>query len=149
MLARGTGFQGNMRARLNDGTTLYCAKGSIWLNVQRKLIGKIGGIAGTGQRAREWIAGPNLKRVHPSWKRRVKAGRMVPGLSRHNGGCAPRYQYPYKHSPFNGNSFTKPIVQWFYSWQVDGTTIPEAFGYRGNRNVHWFNKADRVAPPKG
>jgi len=139
---------GNARFRLNDGTTLYCAKGNIWLNVRRKLIGKIGGIAGTGQRGKEWIAGPNRKAVARNWQGRVKYKRRVPGMTRF-GGCPPRYQYPYRNSPWNGNGPNKPIVQWFNSWKADGDTLPSAFGYSRGKSVHWFNKADRSSPPKG
>lgn len=139
---------GNFHARLNDGTQLYCAKGNIWIQAPRKLIGKIGGIAGTGIRGKDWIAGPSRSYVHPTWKKKFKYNQKVPGLTQYNG-CAPRYQYPYRNSPYNGNHLNKPIVQWFNSWKCDGATLPSAFGYTKGKNEHWFNKSDRSRAPSG
>merc|ERR1711959_325080 len=136
---------GNMKVNLNDGTELYCAKGSIRLTVPKKLTGKVGGMAGMGVKGKDWIAGPNMAQIHGSFKAKVKPGKLIPGLP----GCPQRYQYPIRGSPYNGNAETKPIVQWFRSWQGDGDKIPEAFGYLGNKNSKWFNEVDRSNPPKG
>merc|ERR1711966_133645 len=127
---------GNLNVKLNDGSELYCAKGSIRLTIPKKLVGKIGGIAGTGVKSKDFVVGPNKARMA---NKGLKPGSKMPGL----GGCPPRYQYPIRGSPYNGNAENKPVVQWFYSWMVDGASIPEAFGYLGNKNSNFFNTADR------
>lgn len=138
MRARGT--RHSFQANLADGTQLTCHKASISLRAPRKLTGKIGGMAGTGIRNKDWIAGPNRKGG-------VKEGQMVPGLS----GCRPRYQYHNPRSPFNGNSPNKPVVKWMKSWQIDGRSVPSAFGYCCGRNAGSFNRVagQKIKPIKG
>lgn len=122
---------GNFQAVLSDGTSVMCAKGSIAISIPKMLIGKVEGLAGNGKSGKEYIAGPNTKASGG-----IKAGSQIPGLT----GCKHHAQYPKPKSPFNGNSPTKPIVKWFKSWQVDGVTIPSAFGYGPGRGAGSFNR---------
>jgi len=137
---------GNFRAYLTrDSIQLICSKGSIRLRVPRKLRGKISGLAGNGLKRREWIVGPNPKGG-------LRKGSQVNFRNFHHN-CAPRYQYPYPNSPYNGNRPSKPIVKWFNSWAIDGKTVPSIFTYRpgSKHNAGSFNRVagQRIKPIKG
>merc|ERR1712166_859136 len=64
--------------------------------------------------SKDWMMGPN-KAAYPQ----TQPGKQMPGLA---GACHRRWQYTIRSSPFNGNHPSKPLVKWFKSWQVDGTT---------------------------
>lgn len=124
---------GNFMAYLTrDGIRLRCGKGSIHLTVPRKLQGKIAGLAGNGLRGREWAAGPNPRGRLPAYHQ--------VNFKNHHGNCAPRYQYPYPNSPFNGNRASKPVVKWFNSWGVDGKKVPSVFYYLPGHSAGSFNR---------
>lgn len=134
-----------LQAIMNDGTRLYCRRHSIFLRLPRKYIGKVHGLAGSGQGApNDWQCGPNTDACPE-----CKPGQALPAMKNT---CSPHYVYGDRNHPFNGNRVTKPLVRWFQSWQADGNHIPSVFYYEsGKHGAGSFNRknGEKIKPPDG
>lgn len=126
---------GHFEAVINDGTYIKCSPRSMFIDLPKKYAGKVNGLAGSGEKGKDWTAGPN------TGCRKCKAGKAVPKTA---GTCHAEFPSEKVADPFNGNSFTKPVAQFAYSWQVDGKFISSAFYYAGAQTAGTFNLPSSV-----